>query len=115
MTIEEFHREAISAAFDSAICEMPVVRRATPTSLNLRIQLTVGNFIDVFYNQDTGTTAFALIENGKRLLGADNTGLWHVHPFEKPEAHEPSEPMSARAFVQLVERHYAGTSESATQ
>jgi hypothetical protein len=115
MTLEDFHREATSAAFDSAICEMPIVRSTTPTSLNLRIPLTVGNFIDMFYNQETETTAFALIKDGKRIFGADNTGAWHVHLFEKPEAHEPSEPISAREFVRIVERHYTETSKSSAE
>jgi hypothetical protein len=31
-------------------------------------------FIDVFYNSQTGTTAYSLIEDEKRIFGTDNTG-----------------------------------------
>jgi len=79
MTIEEFQREVISCALDSPICDIPLVRRITPTSINLRVPLTFGNFVDLFYNEETGTTAFAIIEKGKRIFGADNTDGWHLH------------------------------------
>jgi hypothetical protein len=69
----------------------------------------------MFHNQETGTTAFALIKDEKRIFGADNTGTWHLHPFEKPEPHEPSEPIGAGTFVRFVEQHYAGTGKSSTE
>ena len=43
--------------------------------------------MDAFYNQQTGTTAFALIREGRRVFGADNTGEWHVHPYADPDSH----------------------------
>ena len=107
MTLEEFQHEVISSAQDSPICEIAIVRRITPTSINLRVPLTVGNFVDVFYNEETGTAAFALIEKGKRIFGADNTGGWHIHLFEKPNQHIPiKQPLDAAAFFQMVAKHY---------
>ncbi|MCP4349989.1 MAG: hypothetical protein GY795_31300 [Desulfobacterales bacterium] len=50
-------------------CYPPV----TSTAVNIRITLTTGGFIDAFYNEQTGTTAFTLINQERRIFGADNT------------------------------------------
>jgi len=106
MTLAEFEQQVFAVAMASPVCGIPAVRRLTPTSINLRIDFTVGGFIDVFYNEQTGTTAFALICQGHRVFGADNTGGWHVHPFASPEQHDPLPgAMSFAQFVYEVERH----------
>lgn len=81
MTLTEFERQAFAIALASPICGIPVVRRLTSTSINLRVEVTIGGFIDAFYNEQTATMAYALIQQGKRTFGADNTGGWHVHPL----------------------------------
>jgi hypothetical protein len=73
----------------SPICGVPLVRRLTPTSINLRIDVATGGFVDVFYNEQTDTLAYALIRNGQRVFGVDNTGGWHRHPFDDPRRHDP--------------------------
>jgi Ethanolamine utilization protein EutJ (predicted chaperonin) len=90
MTLTEFEAQIFAVALDSPVCEVPAVRRLTPTSIGLRVDVKSGGFIDVFYNDQTGTTAFALTKNGKRVFGADNTGGWHIiHPFSDPTRHDP--------------------------
>jgi hypothetical protein len=49
------------------------------------------SFVDVFYNQKTGKTAFAQIMNDRRVFGADNKLGWHWHPREDPDGHIPAE------------------------
>lgn len=56
-------------------------------------------FIDVFYNSQTGTTAYNLIAGGKRIFGADNTGGWHIHPRDKPDSHRKSGSTSFEDFL----------------
>lgn len=82
-----------------------MVRRLTATSINLRIDMQTGGFVDAFHNEQTETTAFALIQQGQRVFGADNTGGWHIHPFEYPEHHEiiPA-PMSFAEFIKEIEK-----------
>ncbi len=107
MTLEEFQHEIFECAFNSPLCDIPVVRRISPTSINIRTALTFGNFVDVFFNEETGTTAFALIEKGDRIFGIDNTGGWHLHPFERPEAHTIlGKPMSFAEFLDLIAKYY---------
>ena len=105
MTLAEFAREILSVAMTSAICDVPSVRRLTPTAINLRVPITTGGFVDAFYNEQTGTVAFAFIRSGQRLFGADNTGGWHVHPFAGPDQHDPlPAPMTFAAFVVEIEQ-----------
>ena len=106
MTLAEFERQVFAVAVASSICEIPVVRRLTATFINLRVDMTSGGFMDVFYNEQTGTTAFALIRQGQRVFGADNTGGWHLHPFAAPDRHDPlSGALSLAEFVAEIERH----------
>jgi len=95
----------MSVAMTSSICDVPSVRRLTPTAINLRVPITTGGFVDVFYNEQTGTMAFAFIRQGQRVFGADNTGGWHVHPFAGPGRHDSlPEPMAFAAFVGEIEQ-----------
>jgi hypothetical protein len=112
MTIAEFERQIFLVAAASPICGIPIIRRLMPTSINLRMPMTVGGFVEVFYNEQTGTMAYALIQEGQRVFGADNTGGWHVHPFDEPMHHRalPGE-MTFAEFVAEIERHYQSRSE----
>jgi hypothetical protein len=87
LTLAEFEQEIFAAALASPICGIPSVRRLTASSIGLRVPLDQGDFIDAFYNEQTNTTAFALIRQGRRVFGADNSGGWHVHPIADPEKH----------------------------
>jgi len=54
-----------------------------------RVILKNHRFLQVYFNELTGTTAFALVENDMRIWGVDYDNLrgWHVHPLEHPETH----------------------------
>lgn len=75
--------------------------------LDVRVHLTSNSFISVFYNLDSNKTSFALIQDAKRTMGADNAKMgWHRHPFGTPEQHEPCEPVTFRDFVAQVETQF---------
>jgi hypothetical protein len=104
VTLVEFERQVFSVALASPVCGVPYVRRLTATSVALRVDISTGGFVDVFYNEQTGTTAFALIRGGRRVFGADNTGGWHLHPVSNPDTHVPLPgAMSFGAFVAELE------------
>ncbi len=104
MNISEFQHRIFEISLSSAICDIPIVRRISPTSINLRVDLIVGGFIDVFFNQETGRVAFAFIKDDERIFGADNTGGWHIHPFNDPTQHVPLPlAMSFEEFVKQIE------------
>lgn len=71
-----------------------------------RAVLTKNRFLQVYFNELTGTTAFALIEDNKRIWGIDfdNIRAWHLHPVENPENHHNINPKTAEEIIgSLVE------------
>lgn len=100
MTLAEFERLVFAVAVASPICGVPVLRRLSPTSINLRLDVTAGGFVDAFCNEQTGTIAFAWIRQGRRVFGADNTGGWHVHPVDAPQRHVLLR--AAMSFAQFI-------------
>ncbi|MHB0878150.1 MAG: hypothetical protein ACYC5O_19110 [Anaerolineae bacterium] len=106
MSLAEFERQVFSCALTSPVCGIPTIRRLSPSSISLRVNVSSQGFIDAFYNEHTGTTAYALVVDGRRAFGADNTGGWHVHPFSAPDQHCPLDgPLSFADFVAEVEHH----------
>ena len=57
--------------------------------LKYKLIITKETFIQIYFNEDTGTTAFALISHGKRVFGIDYDTVrgWHRHPPENPDKH----------------------------
>jgi hypothetical protein len=105
VTLAEFEQQVYLVAIASPICSIPSVRRLSATSISLRVEIVTGGFVDAFYNEQTGTTAYALIREGRRVSGADNTGGWHVHPFTNLEGHTPLPAgMSFASFVSQLEQ-----------
>lgn len=102
--VEVFLKQILEACEKSEIVGGVKVESFDNVILKVRIYLIEDFFIDVFYNDDTKRVAFALVKNEKRVFGADNTGGWHIHPFDDPERHEPCEPVSFEEFLEAVER-----------
>lgn len=67
-----------------------------------RIYLDEG-FVQVFRNFDSQKIAFAWLIDEERVYGADNTGGWHVHPYENPSRHVVSSPVELDEFLENVE------------
>ena len=61
VTLAEFERQVYAVAAASPICGVPLLRRLTPTSVNLRLDIVTDDFIDVFFNEQTDTLAYAVI------------------------------------------------------
>lgn len=61
-------------------------------------------FLEVFFNQVTGTTAFALIREQARIWGIDHDALrgWHRHPQGASFQHVPISPPEISAIVAEV-------------
>ncbi|MBP7962569.1 MAG: hypothetical protein KBG20_04385 [Caldilineaceae bacterium] len=75
--------------------------------LHVRVHLRLPEtFINAFYNLATDKTAFALVQAGSRIYGADNAKMgWHYHPFADPSQHIPCPQMAFAEFLQEVENH----------
>ncbi|MDY6863908.1 MAG: hypothetical protein SV062_13095 [Thermodesulfobacteriota bacterium] len=60
--------------------------------------------LHVYFNEITKTTAFALIEEDKRIWGVDfdNIRGWHLHPVENPESHQTVNSMTIEEIIKTL-------------
>lgn len=103
--VDEFRQQVFDAVERSPLCDNAVITLWEKRRIKIHVDLYVGGFIEAFYNQETDTTAYALVMNEERVLGADNTGGWHYHPFNRPSEHVASSaPVPFAEFLDEVER-----------
>lgn len=69
-----------------------------------RAILKENRFLQIYFNELTGTIAFALIERDKRIWGInyDNMRGWHLHPLKNPETHQSIEKKTIDEVVRLL-------------
>ena len=65
--------------------------------------------VQLYYNERTGTTNFALLLHEERIYGRNKRGRsWHRHPVERPWEHDVSpegaKPVSVAEFLQEVDK-----------
>jgi hypothetical protein len=106
VTLQEFRQaltEAIRLHFADA---RPVVTEGRGISLTCRAELSTGAFVSIYHNALTGKTSYALILDGRRIVGYDNYRFWHHHPAETPTQHIPCpEPTPEEAIRELAQVH----------
>ena len=63
-------------------------------------------FLRFYFNEVTGTIAFALVENQQRIWGIDydNRRGWHLHPIEQPANHIQIDMLSISEIVVRLQR-----------
>ena len=105
VTLREVYRDTLNACAQSTVVSGIEPLLLDEPVLKLRIHLGTVAFIDVFFNAETGKTSFALIKNGQRIFGVDNTRGWHLHPFDDPESHSPCEEIRFESFLNQVEKN----------
>jgi hypothetical protein len=71
----------------------------TLVAIKLRVDLSSGRFIDVFFNCRNGRTDLSVVEGERRIFGYDNLGGWHRHPVNAPDDHEPCDVPSLEQFL----------------
>lgn len=101
-TLEGFLGEVRKAArlvFPEAALDYTIVRL---THLGFRIIINKETFVDVYFNEETQRTDYALIHKGERVYGVDNLKGWHYHPFQAVERHLPCpEPSVQEVFEKM--------------
>lgn len=67
-------------------------------------------FLAFYYNQVTGTQAFALVRGKQRIWGIDydKPRGWHEHPVGQPESHVVLEAQSVHSVVQRLKDAISG-------
>jgi hypothetical protein len=89
VTLDEFEQLVFTIASRSPLCDGPIILASAEETVKIRIDLFIGGRVEGYYNQRTQTTAYVLIKDEQRIFGADNTGGWHIHPFDDPQRHDP--------------------------
>ena len=107
LNVEQFRREVNRICAKSEIVVRMTIISESDHHLRLRIFLATFSFVDVYYNPKNGKTAFAQIQRGRRIFGADNTDeIWHWHPLENPEVHQlVDHEITFAEFLRQVETH----------
>lgn len=99
----EFVKQIIDICANSEIVENLNTEIYEDVIVRCRVFLIDKSFADIYYNFETGKTAFALIKDNDRIFGADNTGKWHIHPFENLKKHLVSEEVDFVWFLKRIE------------
>jgi hypothetical protein len=104
MTIDALVIEALAAKDRFWFVQTFKVIERTDATVTLHFIIDPGLFVQVFFSQRSGRLSFALISTSGRLYGRDREhGLWHRHPFEQPEQHEPTPTgMSPQPITQFL-------------
>jgi hypothetical protein len=96
--LDELRRVA-RLVFPKAALDYTILRL---THLSLRITLNEETLVDVYFNEETQRTDYALIHKGERVYGVDNLKGWHYHPFQAVEQHLPCpEPSVQEVFEKM--------------
>jgi hypothetical protein len=74
-----------------------------------RVILKKNRFLQLYFNEMTGTTGFALIEKDKRIWGIDYDNIrgWHLHPIENPDVHNDIDFMNVEDIIKALSEAWA--------
>ena len=106
MDVRRFADELLVALAATGLFERVSFQTEGPiASGRAYVQGPVSRFLRVYFNETTGTIAFALIRDQQRIWGVDydNRRGWHLHPIEDPEEHAEIAPMSIAEIVLLLQ------------
>ena len=103
----EFARSVQNACHESAHVLSYNVQILDDTVVKIRVVISGEAFVEVFYNADSGKCSYALIQQNRRIFGADNAFIgWHLHPFGNPEQHDVCTEISFEEFLRMVEETF---------
>ncbi len=91
MNIIEFHNQAKAQASRKWIIGYRTLV-LTKNTVKVRLSIRENLYIDLYFNQQYGTTNYTLILDDERIYGRDcYDGKWHLHPYKDPAKHDTSE------------------------
>lgn len=104
MDVRSFANELLRALADTGLFERVALRTEGPIvdgEAHVREEL----FLRFYFNEVTGTIAFALIEEQRRIWGIDHDRRrgWHLHPVDNPADHIGIEPLSVSDIVRRLQ------------
>ena len=103
MEVRAFTEELLKALAGVAEVERVALQAEGPV-ISGRAYLPGEAFLSFYYNEGTGTMAFALIRGQSRMWGIDCDAVrgWHLHPLEAPECHVEIPPLSVSDVIRRL-------------
>jgi hypothetical protein len=100
MDTKTFSSELLSALASTNLFQRVSVAVEGPIT-DGRAYISDDKFLSFYFNEHTGTLAFALIEKEKRIWGIDRDNLrgWYLHPMDKPEEHIIIGPLTVAEII----------------
>ena len=88
MDVRSFSNELISALSHVEFIER-IELETEAIVVKGRAYLYDDMFLEIYFNEVTTTTAFALIKDKTRIWGIDKDNIreWHEHPIKNPTSH----------------------------
>ncbi|RMD58357.1 hypothetical protein D6833_12970 [Candidatus Parcubacteria bacterium] len=104
MTIDDLIIEAAASKDRFWFVQTVRIVERTDFTVTIRFLISADLFVQVFFSQRSGRFNLALVGTTGRLYGRDREhGSWHLHPFGRPEQHQPTpEGMSAQPVAQFL-------------
>jgi len=104
MSIDELLLDVQEAVGQTWFIRTFNVIEQTNATVSIHLSLASNLFVQIFLSERSGRFNLALIGPPGRLYGRDREhGVWHRHPFEHPDDHEPTpEGMSPRPVHQFL-------------
>lgn len=91
MQIAERIREIETAARRYAFIRQIIKVDETYYSVKYRLIVAPDLFVQLYFNERSGTAGLVLVHRRERLHGRDcESGSWYRHPIEDPTAHDAS-------------------------
>jgi len=103
MDVRAFAEELLDALAGVPEVERVALQAEGPV-VSGRAYLRGEMFLSFYYNEETGTVAFALIKGQDRMWGIDCDAIrgWHLHPLEAPECHVEIPPLGVSDVIQRL-------------
>jgi len=103
-TIEELLDEAREVYNRFWFVQSLIEVERTGSTVTLHLIIGPELYVQAYLSELSGRLSFALVDPSGRLYGRNRErGVWHRHPFDDPEQHEPTpEGMSPRPLLQFM-------------
>lgn len=100
MDVRRFVADLLTALAKAGCCEQVVLSTEGPVAKG-RAHARPDLFLRFYFNEITGTLAFALIHRQERVwgIGFDNLRGWHLHPHHDPGRHVSVSPMTIAEII----------------
>jgi len=104
MDINKFADELLSALAELGYFKRVVIQPEGPI-VSGYAYINDTFYLRYYFNEITGTTAFALIKNERRIWGVDydNHRGWHLHPIDDPTMHINTQKLTIEEIMDLLE------------